>query len=99
MVIFSLTALILYLSASVVVLRRLLSSGPAGWSFYLVAASAMLLHGTGIADPLWNTTKGQDMSLLNVASAVSLLISMVLIFMLLAIFFLMRQILRVLLSI
>ncbi len=67
MVIFSLTALILYLSASVVVLRRLLSSRPAGWSFYLVAASAMLLHGTGIADSLWNTTKGQDMSLLNVA--------------------------------
>ena len=78
MVIFSLTALILYLSASVVVLRRLLSSRPAGWSFYLVAASAMLLHGTGIADSLWNTTNGQDMSLLNVASAVSLLISMVL---------------------
>lgn len=38
----------------------------------------MLLHGTGIPTRLWNTTKGQDMSLLNVASAVSLLISMVL---------------------
>lgn len=77
MVILSLTTLLLYIVAITVVLRRLLLNKQETAWLYASASAAMLLHAIAIAQSMGHIGAGQDMSLLNVASAVSLLIGVV----------------------
>ena len=77
MVILSLTTLLLYIVAITVVLRRLLLNKQETAWLYASASAAMLLHAIAIAQSMGHMGAGQDMSLLNVASAVSLLIGVV----------------------
>ena len=77
MVIPSLLCLAFYLLASLAALHRLLNSHSISWPLVSSAWIAMALHAAGLGQEIVSTGLGQNLSLLNVASAVALLISLV----------------------
>ncbi len=77
MVIPSLLALIFYLLAGIAALHNLLAvRARLSWQLLASAGAAMVLHGLALVGEIIGLEAGQDLSLLNVASFVSLLISL-----------------------
>jgi len=75
MVIPSLLCMTFYLLASIAALRHLLGARSAGWVLFSLAWSAIALHAAGLAQEIMALERGPNLSLLNVASATSLLIA------------------------
>ncbi|MFC3912704.1 inner membrane protein YpjD [Pseudaeromonas sharmana] len=75
MVIPSLLCMTFYLLASLAALRHLLGAQSASWVLFSLAWSAIALHAAGLAQETMALERAQNLSLLNVASAVSLLIA------------------------
>ena len=73
MVIPALLSLILYLLASLVAIRQVLDGGRPASLLAALAWSALALHGATLADEILTLGPGQNLTLLNVASAVGLL--------------------------